>query len=253
MHIPVDFSWLEATSLAAVRITAFLFIAPPFSHGAIPARVKAMLAVGLALALSGTVVPGHESLDAGPFLGALVLQLVIGAVLGFLVMMCFSAVQAAGGLIDVFGGFQLAQVFDPQTQVNGAQFTRLFQVTALTLLFVSNGYQLIIAGLARSFAAIPIDGAFVVAGSVRLLVDGLSQMFLAAVQIAGPLILVLFLADAALGLVTRGAPALNAFALGLPVKLLLALGLAGTVFVVLPGVLDALGSDAFRIMQGVGR
>ncbi len=42
MHLAVDFRWLEATALAAVRITAFLFIAPPFSHGGIPARIKAM-------------------------------------------------------------------------------------------------------------------------------------------------------------------------------------------------------------------
>nr|WP_274636019.1 flagellar biosynthetic protein FliR [Microbacterium bovistercoris] len=253
MHIPVDFAWLEVTMLAAVRITAFLFIAPPFSYGAIPARIKGMLAVGLALAVSGTVAPGYHNLDTGPFLGALVLQLIIGALLGFLVLLCFSAVQAAGGLIDVFGGFQVAQMFDPQAQVNGAQFARLFQMTALVLLFTSGGYQLIIAGLTRSFTAVPVDGPFAVAASARLLVDGLSQMLLAAIQIAGPLILVLFLADVALGLVTRGAPALNAFALGMPVKVLLTLVLAGAVYLALPHIVESLGSDALRMMRGAGR
>ena len=250
MHIPVDFPWLEATMLAAVRVTAFLFIAPPFSYGAIPARIKGMLGIGLALAVSGTVAPGYSNLDVAPFLGALVLQLVIGALLGFLVMMCFSAITSAGGLIDIFGGFQLAQVFDPQSQVNGAQFTRLFQMTALTLLFVSGGYQLILAGLARSFDAVPLTGTFAVGDAARLVIDALSQMFVAALQIAGPLILVLFLADAALGLVTRGAPALNAFALGLPVKLLLTLVLAGTVFLTLPGIVDALSAQGLRLMRG---
>lgn len=47
MYIPIDFAWLEATMLTAVRITAFIMIAPPFSYGAIPVRVKAMLAIGL--------------------------------------------------------------------------------------------------------------------------------------------------------------------------------------------------------------
>ena len=253
MHIPIDFAWLEATMLVAVRITAFLFIAPPFSYGAIPARIRAMLGVGLAIAVSGGAAAGHRSLDVGPFLGTLVLQLVVGALLGFLVMLCFSAVQAAGGLIDVFGGFQMAQVFDPQALVDETQFTRLFQVTALTLLFVSGGYQLIIAGITRSFAAVPLDGTFAVAPSARLLVDGLTQMMVSALQIAGPLIVVLFLADVALGLVTRGAPALNAFALGMPIKVLLTLLLAGTVLVALPGIVDALGAEAFRMMREVGR
>jgi flagellar biosynthetic protein FliR len=251
VFIPVDFAWLEATMLVAVRITAFLIIAPPFSHGAIPARIKAMLAVGLSLAMGATVTPGYENLGTAPFLGALVLQLLTGALLGFLVMVCFSAVQAAGSLIDVFGGFQLAQAFDPQTLVNGAQFTRLFHLTAMTLLFASGGYQLIVAGFARSFDAIPIDGAFPTAAPAELLVFAVSQMVLAAVQIAGPLVLVLFLADLGLGLVTRVAPALNAFAMGFPVKILLTLLLAGLVYVALPGIVDALSTDALRLLQGV--
>ncbi|QAY60062.1 type III secretion protein [Microbacterium protaetiae] len=250
MFIPVDFAWLEATMLAAVRVTAFLFISPPFSHGAVPARIKGMLGIGLGLAVSGTVAPGYRSLDVAPFLGTLVVQLVIGALLGFLVLLCFSAVQTAGGLIDVFGGFQISQIFDPQAQINGAQFTRLFQMTALTMLFVSGGYQLIIAGLARSFTAVPLGGTFDVANAAHLLVAGLSQMFLAAVQIAGPLLVVLFLADVALGLVTRGAPALNAFALGMPVKVLLALVLGGSVFAALPGIVDALASNALGMIGG---
>lgn len=251
MHIPIDFAWLEATMLAAVRITAFIVIAPPFSYGAIPMRIKAMLAVALSLAMGAAVAPGYENLATAAFFGALILQVATGALLGFLVMICFSALQAAGNLIDVFGGFQLAQAFDPQSMVNGAQFTRLFHISALALLFASGGYQVILAGLARSFTAVPVNGIFEVSGPAELLVDGVSQMVLAAVQIAGPLVLVLFLADAGLGLITRVAPALNAFAMGFPVKILLTLLLAGLVYVALPGIVDSLTSQALRMLQGV--
>ncbi|MFC7788656.1 flagellar biosynthetic protein FliR [Microbacterium sp. MAHUQ-60] len=251
MHIPIDFAWLEATMLAGVRTTAFVLIAPPFSYGAIPARIKAMLAMALALAMSGAVSPGHASMDTGPFLAALSLQVLTGAVLGFLVLVCFSAVQAAGSLIDVFGGFQMAQAFDPQAMINGAQFTRLFQMTALALLFASGGYQVVLAGLARSFDVIPVGGVLSSTSPAEMLVDGVVQMFLASVQIAGPLILVLFLADAGLGLITRVAPALNAFAMGFPIKILLTLVLAGFTFVALPGIVDALVSQAVQMMQGV--
>ncbi len=251
MNIPVDFAWLEATGLAAVRLTTFLVIAPPFSYRAIPARVKAMLGIGLALAVSGAVAPGYEPLDTGGFLLALTAQAIIGALLGFFVLVCFSAIQAAGSLIDVFGGFQLAQAFDPQMLVNGAQFTRLFQMTALALLFASSGYQLILAGLVRSFDAVPVDGMVGLADPASALITAVSQMFLAAVQIAGPLLLVLFLADVGLGLITRVAPALNAFAMGFPVKILLTLILAGAVMITLPSLVGALTEDAFRLLRGV--
>ena len=248
-ELPLD--WLEAVMLAAVRMTAFIVVAPPFSYNAFPARIKAMLGVGLALAVSPRLVEGYAALDPAGFFGALLLELVTGAALGFLVMLLFAAVQAAGGLIDLFGGFQLAQAFDPQSMVNGAQFTRLFHVAALALLIASDGYQLVLAGLFRSFDAVPLGGGLALEPAVGQMTDGLTAMFLAAVQIAGPLLVVLFLADVGLGLLTRAAPALNAFALGFPLKILLTLTLAGTVFVALPAVVSALVRDALESMRAV--
>lgn len=247
-----DLSWLEATLLAAVRMTAFLVIAPPFSYRAFPARVKAMLGLALALAVAPRVTPGYESLATGDFVVALVLELVVGAVLGFLVFVAFAAVQAAGSLIDLFGGFTLAQAFDPQSMVNGAQFTRLFQMTALALMFATGGYQLIIGGLTRSFDAVPLGLGMDLTRPVELLTTGVSQLFLSTVQIAGPLCVVLFLADVGLGLLSRVAPALNAYAMGFPLKILMTVMLAGGVFLALPGVVESLTGDAADMLLGVG-
>ncbi|MCU1546783.1 MAG: Flagellar biosynthesis protein FliR [Homoserinimonas sp.] len=251
MEITLALGWLEAVMLAGVRMTAFLFVAPPFSYNAFPKRVKAMLGIGLALAVSPQVVPVYESLDTASYFGALVLEIVVGAALGFLVLIVFSAVQSAGNLIDMFGGFQMAQGFDPQSMINGAQFARLFHLTALALLFASGGYQLIIGGLVRSFTALPVAGGINLAASAEVMIESVSQMFLASVQIAGPLLIVLFLADAGLGLLTRVAPALNAFALGFPLKIFLTLALAGIVFVALPSIVSALTGEAVGLLTGV--
>jgi flagellar biosynthetic protein FliR len=250
--VTLDLSWLEATMLAAVRMTAFIVTAPPFSYKAFPGRVKAMLGVGLGLAVAPRVTPGYESLATGQFVVALVLEVVVGAVLGFLVFLAFSAVQAAGSLIDLFGGFTLAQAFDPQSMVNGAQFTRLFQMTALALMFASGGYQLLIGGLTRSFDAFPLGLGMDLSRPVEMMAHGVSQMFLATLQIAGPLAVVLFLADVGLGLLSRVAPALNAYAMGFPLKILMTVMLAGGVFLALPGVVRSLTGDASKMLLGVG-
>jgi flagellar biosynthetic protein FliR len=251
VDITLDFAWLEAVLLAGVRMVAFLVIAPPFSFNAFPLRIKGMLAVGLALAVAPRVVPGYASPDTGGFILALLLEILVGGVLGFLVLVVFSAIQSAGNLIDLFGGFQLAQGFDPQSMVNGAQFTRLYQMTALALLFASGGYQLILGGLARSFAALPVGGGIDLAVPLETITAAVGQMLLAAVQIAGPLIVVLFLADAGLGLLTRVAPALNAFALGFPLKILITLTLGAAGFMALPGIVASLTDDAVTSMWGV--
>lgn len=250
--VSVNQEWLEAVMLAGVRMIAFLVIAPPFSYNAFPIRVKAMLGIGLALAVAPVASEGYTSLGTADYFTALVLELAVGFVLGFIVLVVFSALQSAGNLIDLFGGFSLAQGFDPQSMVNGAQFTRLFQMAALALLFASDGYQLVIGGLIRSFRALPLGGGLDLAGPVSSLVSGVSQMFVSAVQIAGPLLVVLFLADAGLGLLTRVAPALNAFALGFPLKILLTLTLASVVFVALPRIVSASVQLAVRTMTGVG-
>lgn len=252
MNIPLNLNWLEATSLASVRMTAFLFLAPPFSFNAIPGRVKAMLAIGLSLAVSPAITKNYRTLETADFLMALVMELLVGAVLGLLVMLVFSALQAAGGLIDMFGGFSMAQGFDPLSMINGAQFTRLFQMTALALMFSSGAYQIIIGGITRSFTAFPIGGGMDLSAPVAAMASGISQMFLASVQIAGPLLVVLFLADVGLGLLTRVAPALNAYTMSFPIKILVTLTLVGMIFIALPSIVSNLTGQAIKIIGGVG-
>jgi len=250
--IPIDQTWLEVLLLASVRMTAFLVVAPPFAHQAFPARIKAMLGVGLGLAVTSRVSGGYTAKDTAGFFTAVVLELATGLVLGFLVLLVFAAVQSAGSLIDLFSGFQMAQAFDPQMMVNGAQFTRLLQMAALALLFASDGYQLVIAGLTGSFTALPLAGGLDLAQPVQAMTSAVTGMFLAAVQIAGPLLVVLFLADVGLGLLTRVAPALNAFSLGFPLKIMLTLSLAAFLFLALPRIVSTLAGQAAKTVLGVG-
>ena len=62
----------------------------------------------------------------------------------------------------------------------------------------------------------------------------------------------LFLADVGLGLLTRVAPALNAFSLGFPLKILMTLMLAGFMFLALPRIVSSLANQAAKTVLGVG-
>ena len=73
-------------------------------------------------------------------------------------------------------------------------------------------------------------------------------MFLAALQIAGPMVAVLLLADVALALLSRAAPALNIFAIGFPVKIMLTLFMLGLTFPLLPSALDSLLEHGVQAM-----
>lgn len=250
MNVTLPLATVETVMLAGVRIAAFLVVAPPFAYRAIPGTVKAMLAIGLALAVAPRL-EGTATASTAGFVGDLVLQVLVGGALGFLVYLVFSAVQSAGNVIDLFGGFQLASAFDPMSMTSGAQFGRLYQFVAVVLLFVSNGYQLVLGGLVRTFDALPVGSGLDLGVLAHAATHGLTQMFLATLQIAGPLVVVLFLADVGLGLLTRVAPALNAFALGFPLKILMTITFGSFAFLALPRVIDGLAGTAVGTMLGV--
>jgi flagellar biosynthetic protein FliR len=246
MNWEISAASVVALLLATVRTSAWLIICPPFNTRMVPAQVKALLAVALALPMVPSLSAKAPPLEIAALLGCAVQQVVIGLALGFITSLFFAAVQAAGDLIDMFGGFALAQAFDPLSASRSSIFGRFYNLIAVTLLFVTDGYQLVLRGFLNSFKTLPLDGAFSLANLDRLLTHGIVELMLSALQIAGPLIAVLFLTDVALGLLNRVAPALNAFALGFPAKIFLTLSLAGTAILVLPKAVDGLVDQAVK-------
>lgn len=251
MEYTLPMMWLEVMMLAAVRITAFIVIAPPFSYGSIPMRIRGGIGAAMGLAVVPRALEDYEPLETWDFLSAIIMEVVAGASLGFLIFLVFAAVQAAGSFIDLFGGFSLAIAFDPGGLVQGAQFTRLFHISALALLVASDAYQIVLSGIFRSFDAMPLGAGVNLAAVSANAITGVGDMFVAAVEIAAPLLVVLFMADAGFGLLTRVAPALNVFALGFPVKILLTVSLAGLVYVVLPSAVSSAAQQGIELFRGV--
>jgi flagellar biosynthetic protein FliR len=241
-NIPI--AELVAIMLGAVRAGAWMMVCPPFNSRLIPGPVKALLSVGIALPMAPYLRRTLPSIETADLIACAALQVFVGASLGFITALLFAALQAAGDLIDLFGGFTLAMAYDPLSQNQSSLFGRFYNLMAMTLLFATEGHQLVLRGFMQSYEALPLNALFSMEEFSNLLVEGVGEMFLAAVQIAGPLIAVLFLTDVAFGLLNRVAPALNAFQLGFPAKIFLVLTLSGTAIATLPGVLDVLVDQA---------
>jgi flagellar biosynthetic protein FliR len=244
MNVDVPIADLLAIMLGAARTGAWLAVCPPFNSRLIPGTVKALLSVGLTLPMAPYLRGTVPSLETADILVSAVLQVFIGAALGFITALLFAALQAAGDLIDLFGGFTLAMGYDPLSQNQSSIFGRFYNLVAVTLLFASDGHQLILRGFLQSFRTMPLNTTFDLGTLSELLLRGMGEMFLAALQIAGPLVAVLFLTDVAFGLLNRVAPALNAFQLGFPAKILLVLTLSGMAITTLPRIVDGLVDKA---------
>ncbi len=255
MEISLAPQALTGFLLVMVRAIAWIVVAPPFSMRAIPIQVKLGLAAALAVSAGPGMAADSVPLDTVPLIGAVLMQVAIGLILGFLTMMFISAVAAAGEMIDLFGGFSISAAFNPLTESAAGVFGRFYHLLALTLLFAINGHLLLIKGFLTSFDAVPLSGLALTDLS-SIFIDTIGQFLLAAVEIAAPLLAVLFLAEIGLGLLSRAAPQMNVFALGFSLKILVALGLAGLALPVLPGAVDSLVEGAVRAggtaMRGLG-
>jgi flagellar biosynthesis protein FliR len=248
MGLQVPAVTLVALLLGTARAAGFVMLAPPFNSRSIPAPVKGALAMALSLLLSARIAPTLPEVTGGFLVVAAVTEVIIGAALGFVVQVLFTAVQMAGDLIDLTGGFSLQPAYDPLAMTNNSSVGRLHYLLATTLLFTSGGHLLIIKGFATSYEGMPIGGGVPTDQLGSVMIKAFAMMFLAAVQIAGPMVAVLLLADVALALLSKAAPALNIFSFGFPFKIMLTLIMLGLTFPLLPPALDALMDQAVRAM-----
>ncbi|GAA2504486.1 flagellar biosynthetic protein FliR [Winogradskya humida] len=244
MNWDIPIGQLIAIFLGAARAGAWLMLCPPFNSRLIPAQVKVLLSIGISLPMAPYLTSAVPVIETSAIIAATALQVFVGAALGFITLMLFAAVQAAGDLLDVFGGFTLASAYDPLSQNQSSVFGRFYNLVAVTLLFASGGHQLVLRGFMESYKTLPLDASFSMETFNKLLIEGVGEMFVSALQIAGPLIAVLFLTDVAFGLLNRVAPALNAFQLGFPAKIFLVLTLSGTAIAILPKALETLVNHA---------
>jgi flagellar biosynthetic protein FliR len=256
LQLSIATSTLSAFLLALARTAGFSLVAPPLNTRSVPLQARIGLAVALALPVSAPLQATAPGLSSVELLVGVALQAATGLALGYLVLAAVATVQAAGDLLDMVGGFSISMALDPLMLVQTSVLGRLHQITAVALLFVTDGHLMIVQGLTRSVQLMP--GALTGWGeATRAATAALASLSVGALQIAAPVVAAMLVADIALGLLTRAAPALNAFSLAYPLKILFTLLLSGLVISRLPGALEHLVSnsvlDLLRLVEPARR
>lgn len=240
MNLTLEAGTLVALLMGTARAAGFVIICPPFSSKSIPGPARAAFSLLLAVTVLPTLKGQIPEVTVGFLVTTAATEVAIGAAMGFLIAILFTAVQLAGDLIDVSGGFALQPSFDPLSLTMNSSVGRLHYLIATTLLFTSGGHLMIIRGFVQSYEGLPLGAVFPSGHLGPMLVSAVSVMFLSAMQIAGPMLAVLFLSDVALALLAKAAPALNVFAVGIPLKLTVAITLLALTIPLLPVAVDAL-------------
>jgi flagellar biosynthetic protein FliR len=214
--------------LVIARIAPLFLVAPLFSSKMIPARVKGVAAVGLAVGLAPLATKGrHVPLDVMA-LGALAgKELVVGLAFALSISVLFAAVSAAGSLADTLIGFSFGALVDPVTGNNASVLSQAYSLVGVAVFIAIDGDAWVIQGLHRTYDLVPLVGYPALGSMVAGVQHAFTGIFAAALELSAPVVLAVVITDAAFGVVARVVPQLNVFAVGFPAKVTVGLLVIG--------------------------
>jgi flagellar biosynthetic protein FliR len=197
-------SFLSAMTLALVRVSGMVAFAPFFSSTALPLRAKGVFVGAVAFLLAPLVAAlpnARVSLGFSSLLGELAVGLVYGLTLTLLNEMLLFAGQIAG----VQFSFSLVNLLDPASAIQTPLLGDLFSLMG-TLVIITAGLDRI------SFALAP--------ASALEIVRAAGGIFLAAVELAAPVLAATLLVEVSVALLGKLSPSLPVMMLTVPMKTL---------------------------------
>jgi flagellar biosynthetic protein FliR len=125
-------------------------------------------------------------------------------------------------VLDLQAGFGLSNLVDPTTQTQAPLTGTIFTLAAGMVFFALNGHLDLLRLFAASLEVAPLGQAGGLVSPARLGALA-STLFVVGLGVAGASMIVLFLADIGVALVSRTAPQMNALMFGIQVKSLILL------------------------------
>ncbi len=199
------------------RIGAALLAAPIFSSAGVPVQLRVAITGAIAILITAwTDVAVPTALLSAQGLVAVAGEVLIGLAMGFVIQITFAAPTLAAEVISGTMGMSIATAADPNSGAGSTALGQYFSIL-LTLAFLAvDAHLQFISLIVRSYDVFPPGQAWLSAGQFEQIVDFGGDMLVTAVLLALPVTLILLLVNVATGVISRSAPSLNLFALGLP-------------------------------------
>jgi flagellar biosynthetic protein FliR len=255
---------VQAFTLILVRVSALFLAAPILGNDRVPGPIKIGLSLltTLLLMLSmdarGIELPPPVTGSIFTLSSAIFGEIFVGLAIGYSAYLFFTGVQMAGQIIDIQIGFGLVNVLDPGGNDQVSIFGQFYYILAMLFFLALDGHHYLLKALGDSFQLIPPGGlswfAHAAAAGPKLS-EFFTRLFVIAVQVAGPSLVTLFLTNVTMGLLSRTIPQMNVFIVGMPLNILVGVGvtvlslkLMGTV---LHTVVNSMGDSIARLLHAL--
>jgi flagellar biosynthetic protein FliR len=222
-------NFLTAMTLILVRISGVVVFAPFFSSTALPVRAKAVFVGAVAFLLAplvATLPNVHLSLGFSALLG----ELAVGLVYGLTLTLFSEMLLFAGQVVGMQLSFSLVNLLDPASSIQTSLLGDLFQLMGTLVVITAGLDRILLASMVRSFRVVPLGCYALTPVAAREIVRAAGGIFLAALELAAPVLAATMLVEVAIALLSKLSPQLPVMSLSVPIKTL-------TGFVLLAGSL----------------
>ena len=212
---PMLNAYLAAGIFIFARLLGFFRLAPVFNRKEIPGMVKLSLALIFSIILTCTVKPDVHIIKES-FVLSIFLNMVVGAMLGYIGQLILLAIDAGGDMVNMQMGLSSAMVLDPTTSSQVSIVGKCFSFLGLIIFINLGGVYWILNAFMRSFEIFPLDATLIpLAKLVNLdyMVELSSNVLFMGLQIASPILLATLGQDIILGVISKTAPQVNVFQL----------------------------------------
>lgn len=201
-----------------------------------PVQVRVGLTVILALLVAAASAP-PATLPTTGLVVVILREMAIGLAIALAVRVLLAAAEGAGHFIGYQIGLSLGSLIDPQSGVRNNVLALLYGNMAAVICLATNAHHALLRALADSYVALPIGLGGLDETLGASVARMLSLIFLLAFRIAAPVIVVLLLAELALGLMGKVAPSLNVLIAGAPIRIIAGLLMVAASIAALPALL----------------
>jgi flagellar biosynthetic protein FliR len=154
-------------------------------------------------------------------------ELLVGLVMGASLSFVFAAIQYAGQIVDFQMGFAIVNLVDPTQDVQIPIMGFFHFLIAILIFLAIDGHHWMIRALLDSFDIAPLMTAGFSSLAVAEIARAFGDLFVVAMRIAAPVIAVLMLYNASLGIIAKTVPQINLLIVGFPVRIALGMIVVG--------------------------
>jgi flagellar biosynthetic protein FliR len=208
--------------LILVRMFGMFVVAPFFSSGVIPFRIRVVLAFYVTACVFPMVVNTIGAIPESMYTYVLLIasEVMIGIFIGFMVSIIFAAFQLAARFFSFQMALGIAEVVDPFSEVGITLVGQLWTLMGIMVFIAIDGPHMLIMATFESYDSIYLLNLVRDSEPLyRALVNTFGAMFLVALKLAFPILTTLFLLAVTLGMLAKAAPQMNIFMLGFPIQI----------------------------------